>query len=196
VAGTRKIVEPRTPEIHPRISRIDANGIEAENQLVVCRQECSSFQMLNQFAKKPILWSLAALILGAICFLTLTKPSSPDGYYVDVPGIGCVGDYWLEFSNGKVVWVNYEYEKPELKWKAAYNREVRRCNYSKTNNEWILVPHPKPGAPGVVSRIECSWFGLTITTTNGESEFLRRRFFSGPRPKWLFESDWPPRWAQ
>lgn len=116
--------------------------------------------------------------LGIMVFLLLfTKPSSPDGVYTSSENIGAVGDWYEEFANGKVTWVCHEDKE--------FTDRVAEGSYTKTKEGWLFFPGGKhPSAP---CRVECRWYGLKLTSADGQREFMRRRLFRGRRPDWMLE---------
>ena len=125
-----------------------------------------------------------ALPAIGLILLFFTWPSSPDGLYVSSENIGAVGDWYYEFSDGKVTWVCHEDQD--------YTYRKIDGTYAKTSDGWVLTPNGKHSTGAI--KIECFWSGLRLTFADGHREFVRRRFVRGRRAQWML--DHLPWWVQ
>src|SRR5262245_22302903 len=125
-------------------------------------------------ARWPVpVWAvcLAALII-LVCF---TRPPSPAGCYVADKRIGQAGDFYYEFSKGKLSFVSED-----------------GCSilgtYSRSPDGWLYTAPNRKGPPSVF-RIRYSWWRLRICDEPGKQTYtLRRRFIPTLRPDWV--PDW------
>ena len=128
---------------------------------------------------------IGGALVGIVLFLLFfTKPPTPAGRYVSSPSIGAVGDWYEEFSDGKVTWVLHE--------DADSTYRDAEGSYTKTEDGRVFMSGGKHPAPAI--KIECFWYGLRMTTADGHREFMRRRLVRGRRPEWML--DHMPWWVQ
>ena len=129
-------------------------------------------------------WIVGILLVGGLVFFAFTKPSSPDGRYVSSQYIGAIGDWYYEFSNGKVTWVCHEDKD--------YTYRHVDAEYTKTRDGWEVRANENHPSQGM--KVECFWLGLRLTHADGSREFMRRRFVPGRRPQWMLHR--LPWWVQ
>jgi len=126
------------------------------------------------------------LFLVIIVAFAVTKPSSPDGRYVASNRIGAAGDFYHEFSGGKVYFVSHQNADVEGGWKAATSRRVEG-EYFRSKGGWSCFGETRRSNAAPV-KVECSWLGVWLSAPDGSREFWRRRFMPGYRPEWMLRS--------
>jgi len=126
-------------------------------------------------------------LLVLVAFLCLTKPPSPAGRYVVSSKIAAEGDFYCEIAEGKVSLVIHDLDTNggmvtiRDKWGV----------YFETNGTWVYFSdRDLRGSNAVPVYLDNSWLGVSISATNGSSEFLRRRLIPFWRPVWMM--DWLP----
>jgi hypothetical protein len=126
-------------------------------------------------------------VLCVVMALVITRPATPNGRYVASEKFGFEGDWYYEFANGKLSMVVHE---PDTNGGTVMVR-VDNGVFYRTNGAWVLWP--RRGAPrsnSIPILLETSWFGVSLSASNSPREFLRRRWISGSRPRWML--DWLP----
>lgn len=136
--------------------------------------------------RRQFCW-IGGVLLLVMAALLVTKPTTPEGRYVASSSIGAEGDFYWEFANGKLFFVCHSYADRTAGLSAQTYRKAERCTYSKTNDGWYAY-QDQGSSNALPSRIDVSWFGLSVIAPDGTREFFRRRFIGGTRPKWMFDN--------
>ena len=129
------------------------------------------------FRPKVFVWTAGGIGVLAFIFLVCTRPSSPGGRYVASDRIGAIGDWYYEFSGGKVCFVCHE--------DATYTSRTAEGEYFRNEDSWIWTDTRRSNAVPV--KVQPCWFGIRLSTPDG-SETWRRRLVPGRRPDWMLES--------
>ncbi len=124
--------------------------------------------------RRRIIWGCGLLVLVTIGLACFTNPRSPAGRYVADSRIGIEGDFYWEFSRGKVSLI-HEGGRDEC------------GTYARKPDGWSWT---KPYGKGKTSefKIQYSWWELRIFDESGQpAATMRRRVVPGLRPRWVPE---------
>ena len=136
--------------------------------------------------KRYILFGGAGL-LAIAAFLCFTRPSTPAGRYVASSSIGACGDFYYELADGRMSFVVHE---PNTNG-GTYSFRDPSGVYFQTNGAWVyFAGRDLRRTNPVPVYLQSSWFGLSMSYTNGTHDFLRRRLIPFRRPEWML--DWLP----
>ena len=128
---------------------------------------------------------VVCIVVAAV--LCITKPATPAGRYVASSSMACGGDYYYELRDGQAFFVVQE---PATNGGTSTFRD-KYGSYYETNEAWVLFNDREVRHSNAVPyHLTCSWFGVSISATNGYHAFDRRRFLPYRRPEWML--DWLP----
>ena len=131
--------------------------------------------------RRRIFWISGVSAIILLLLTCVTRPNSPSGRYVADSRIGQSGDFYWEFSDGKVAFVM---EEGRYETFGTYDRTPLGWFWTNTNAKVAQVIN-----------VRCSWWQLSFYDQAGHHVgTMRRRIFPGLRPHWFQRSI--PDWVQ